>query len=43
MAILSGYLPVEQGIACYAALRKHADAILATGEAPPMSTSRRRS
>jgi hypothetical protein len=43
MAILSGYLPVEQGIACYAALRKHADAIHATGEAPLMSTSRCRS
>ena len=32
MAILTGYLPVEQGIACYAALRKHADAAVAIGD-----------
>ena len=32
MAILSGYLPVEQGIACYAALRKHSDTMIATGD-----------
>jgi Domain of unknown function (DUF222) len=32
MAILTGYLPVEQGVACYAALRHHADAIVATGD-----------
>lgn len=32
MAILSGYLPVEQGVACYAALRRHADATVATGD-----------
>jgi len=32
MSILSGYLPAEQGIACYAALRKHADGVLATGD-----------
>jgi hypothetical protein len=25
MALLTGYLPVEQGIACYATLRTHAD------------------
>jgi hypothetical protein len=32
MAILSGYLPVEQGIACYAALGKHADSAVASGD-----------
>jgi hypothetical protein len=32
MAILTGYLPVEQGIACYAALRQHADTAVATGD-----------
>ncbi|MFL6046008.1 MAG: DUF222 domain-containing protein, partial [Propionibacteriaceae bacterium] len=32
MAILSGYLPVEQGVACYAALRKHADTAKASGD-----------
>jgi hypothetical protein len=32
MAFLSGYLPVEQGVACYAALRKHADTVIATGD-----------
>jgi hypothetical protein len=32
MAILSGYLPVEQGIACYAALRKHVDGVVASGD-----------
>jgi hypothetical protein len=32
MAILTGYLPVEQGIACYAALRQHAAAAVATGD-----------
>jgi Domain of unknown function (DUF222)/HNH endonuclease len=32
MAILSGYLPVEQGVACYAALRKHADTAVADGD-----------
>jgi len=32
MAILTGYLPVEQGIACYAALRQHADAAVAGGD-----------
>ena len=30
MAILTGYLPVEQGIACYAALRQHADSAIAS-------------
>jgi hypothetical protein len=32
MAVLRGYLPVEQGIACYAALRKHADSAVACGD-----------
>ena len=32
MAILTGYLPVEQGIACYAALRTHADSAVAGGD-----------
>jgi Domain of unknown function (DUF222) len=32
MAVLTGYLPVEQGIACYAALRRHADTAVATGD-----------
>ena len=33
MSVLSGLLPVEQGVACIAALRKHADSLIATGEA----------
>lgn len=32
MAILTGYLPVEQGVACYAALSRHTDATVATGD-----------
>jgi hypothetical protein len=32
MTVLTGYLPVEQGIACYAALRQHADSAVATGD-----------
>jgi hypothetical protein len=32
MSFLSGYLPVEQGVACYAALRKHADALRGQGD-----------
>ena len=32
MAVLTGYLPVEQGIACYAALQQHADGMVATGD-----------
>jgi Domain of unknown function (DUF222) len=32
MAVLTGYLPVEQGIACYSALRQHADTAVATGD-----------
>ena len=35
MAVLTGYLPVEQGIACYAALRQHADTAVATGDGRP--------
>jgi hypothetical protein len=32
MAVLSGYLPAEQGIACYTALRQDVDGIIATGD-----------
>ena len=32
MAVLSGYLPVEQGVACYAALRRHTDTQIAAGD-----------
>ena len=32
MAVLTGYLPVEQGIACYAALQRSADTAVATGD-----------
>ncbi len=32
MSVLSGFLPVEQGVACLAALRAHADAVLAAGD-----------
>jgi Domain of unknown function (DUF222) len=32
MAMLTGYLPLEQGIACYAALRHQADTAVATGD-----------
>ena len=32
MSVLSGLLPVEQGVACIAALRKHADSLIATGQ-----------
>ena len=32
MAILSGYLPVEQGVACLAALRRHTDSVKADGD-----------
>ena len=32
MAVLSGLLPVEQGVACLAALRTHADGLIATGD-----------
>jgi hypothetical protein len=33
MAILSGFLPVEQGVACLAALRAHTDSVKNTGDA----------
>ena len=32
MSILTGYLPVEQGAACYAALRQHTDGVVAQGD-----------
>jgi Domain of unknown function (DUF222) len=32
MALLTGYLPVEQGVACYAALRRAADTATAAGD-----------
>jgi hypothetical protein len=32
MSILTGYLPVEQGVACYAALRRQTDATVAEGD-----------
>ena len=32
MAVLTGYLPVEQGVACLAALRRHTDGVVATGD-----------
>ncbi len=31
MSVLSGYLPVEQGVACLAALRRHTDGVVAAG------------
>ena len=33
MSLLTGFLPVEQGVACLAALRRHTDALLAAGDA----------
>jgi hypothetical protein len=32
MSVLSGLLPVEQGVACYAALRAHTDTLVASGD-----------
>ncbi|WP_245561575.1 DUF222 domain-containing protein [Actinomycetospora chiangmaiensis] len=32
MSVLSGLLPVEQGVACLASLRKYADSLIATGD-----------
>ena len=32
MSVLSGYLPVEQGVACLAALRRHTDGVVAGGD-----------
>jgi hypothetical protein len=33
MTLITGFLPVEQGVACYAALRRHTDARIAEGDA----------
>jgi hypothetical protein len=33
MSLFTGFLPVEQGVACLAALRRHTDALLASGDA----------
>jgi len=33
MSVLTGLLPVEQGVACLAALRRHTDTVIATGDA----------
>ena len=33
MSVLTGFLPVEQGVACVAALRAHTDTLVATGDA----------
>jgi hypothetical protein len=33
MSLLTGFLPVEQGVACLAALRRHTDGLLAAGDA----------
>jgi hypothetical protein len=33
MSLLTGFLPVEQGVACLAALRRHTDTLLAAGDA----------
>ena len=32
MSVLTGFLPVEQGVACLAALRTHTDTVIATGD-----------
>lgn len=32
MSVLSGYLPVEQGVACLAALRRHTDTLVSSGD-----------
>ena len=32
MSVLTGFLPVEQGVACLAALRAHTDSVVATGD-----------
>jgi hypothetical protein len=32
MAVLTGYLPAEQGVACLAALRRHTDSTVAAGD-----------
>ena len=33
MSVLTGLLPVEQGVACLAALRSHTDTVVAAGDA----------
>ena len=33
MSVLTGFLPVEQGVACLAALRTHTDTVVAAGDA----------
>jgi hypothetical protein len=33
MSLFTGFLPVEQGVACLAALRRHTDALIAAGDA----------
>ena len=38
MSVLSGLLPVEQGVACLAALREHADAASPPGDAAAPAT-----
>ena len=32
MSHLHAFLPVEQGVACYAALKRHVDAVVAAGD-----------
>jgi hypothetical protein len=32
MSVLSGFLPVEQGVACWAALRRHTDRVIGEGD-----------
>lgn len=32
MSVLAGFLPVQQGVACYAALRKRTDELVAAGD-----------
>jgi hypothetical protein len=32
MSVLSGFLPVEQGVACWAALRRHTDSVIGQGD-----------
>jgi hypothetical protein len=39
MAVLTGYLPAEQGVACLAALRRHTDTTVAAGMAGPGTRS----
>ena len=39
MSVLSGYVPVEQGVACLAALRRHTDSVIATRTASANGTA----